>query len=202
MNGRFSSHRAREEAESIMNSIKNHSGIQRTRSQCLIIWLIIIIMIALAILCTIIAASIGNETKMVNGREQNSPKPLTTVFIILAFVVLIIGGIVLYCYCKHRASSYGTKKSGIGRVEKYMEKNGPDFEKRMDRHGYSIDWEFIEKGIGYTRKSGGRRRDQCRYYPSGWVFFFNTKGRNYSDRIKNHNNVMQQQMHIVNLQQQ
>ena len=99
---------------------------------------------------------------------------------------MIVCGVILYCYCQNSGSSYG-KRSSIRNIEKYMEKNGPRFEQRMTAVGYSVDWEFIEKGLGYSRKVSGRRRTFYRRYPSGWVFFYATKGRNNSDRLKGGN---------------
>lgn len=133
---------------------------------------------------TIISAVIGTETTSTSsGRSQSKQKPMATVMILLAFAFLTIFGIVLYCYCQNGGSSYG-RKSNINKIEEYFKKHGSDFEKRMNAQGYSIDWEFIERGIIYTKKVSGRRRDFVRRYPAGWVFFFATTGRNHSDRIK------------------
>lgn len=103
--------------------------------------------------------------------------------------------------CGGCSGSYGNR-TNISEIESYMRTNGPSFEQRMAKHGYSIDWEFIERGIGYTKKQSGRRRQKIRRYPHGWVFFYNHTGRNHSDRLKgisgNHQQNNQQNMQVMN----
>ena len=83
------------------------------------------------------------------------------------------------CCC---GENYGYQ-SNILEIESFFKKNGKSFEQRMGKHGYSIDWELIERGIGKSVKVSGRRRTKIRRYPHAWIFFYNTTGRNNSDRL-------------------
>lgn len=89
--------------------------------------------------------------------------------------------------CGGAGGGYG-EKTNIEDIEAYMQEHGPEFEQKMAKHNYSIDWEFIERGLGYVKKESGKRRQKIRRYPHGWVFFFSSPGRNNSDRLRGGNN--------------
>lgn len=194
--GQFTNRNARAAAEGIINEITNQSGLTRkkgvstkTKNVLITITVTLLITIALTVYLSILSAQskewYAKQPQPKPGDRTKRVSPQAAMIGILAMLLcctMCCGSIISIIFCVKVDASEA--QSNTNEIERFCYDNSPKWESTMAQFGYSIDWEVVENALSYRRKVSGRHRVMYRRYPTAWVCFFNSLGRNNSERVR------------------